>query len=495
MNWSVRGLAFGNRLLNLLFHPEPGKLYRAIQILWLGGLFFTGAGLWFFFLDGGNLNFDFLDWAEVNGPRMAIMQDAARQGILPLHTNNPSGLRGVTDRFLAIADTPFSPQFYALKFLSLGQFMLFNTLLLYAVGFVGLLLLHHQQRLSLFVTTILFLLFNFNGHITSHLAVGHTNWTGHFLLPFFVLLALQLVEKPWGWRWVCSLALTMLAIFLQGDFHLYVWCLIFLGILGIAYPRLLPAVLTGGVAIALVSMARILPPILELGKMDSEFKNGFSSVLDIVAALGVLSGPEVSYQGLNILNLTAVWEKDTYTGLVGLAFLAIFGMYRALKARSEKNESANPYYKLLAPSLLLTILSYGTLYKVIALLAPIPIFSGERVTSRFLIVPVVVVASVGAIYLQRLIDQREHSPLEKLVYLSLVFLLGLDLLQHLKLWRIEEISAMVELFPKIPFDPAAHGAITRVDLPYSNAILAGGLVSLAALGILIGLAWRERQKS
>ena len=522
-----RAFNFSNRFLDLIFHPEAGRLYGVVQVLWLGGLFLGGALLWVFFLNNGHLDFDFLDWAEVNGPRMAILQDAARQGVLPLHTNNPSGLRGVTDRFLSIADTPFSAQFYALSFLSLAQFMVFNILLLYALGFAGLLLLHHQQRLSLFVTTLLFLMFNFNGHLISHLAVGHTNWTGHLLLPFFVLLLFQLVERvekpldnspacsgPWDWirivigrlriRWICAMALVMLVIFLQGDFHLYVWCLIFLGLMGIAYPGQMPTIIAAGAATLLVSMVRILPPVIELGSMDSEFKNGFSSVLDILASVGVLYGPGSSYQGFSILNMTAIWEKDTYIGLLGMAFLAVFGIYFPLKTRPGKTGLSNPakqnpgdwnpYARLLFPALALTLLSYGTLYKFFALAVPVPILSGERVTSRFLILPVLVVAGIGAIFLQRWINRSKHTLLEKVVYLGLLFLAGLDLLQHLKLWRLAEIAGMVDLFPRIAFDPGAHGVASRADPLYTGAVVVGGIISLAAIVILSGLAWREHHR-
>ena len=81
-------------------------------------------------------------------------------------------------RFLGIPETVMSPQILLLPLTGLGNFVLINTLIMYSLGFIGCLLVRKRFQLSLLPFVFLFLLFNFNGHITSHLSVGHTMWLG-----------------------------------------------------------------------------------------------------------------------------------------------------------------------------------------------------------------------------------------------------------------------------------------------------------------------------
>jgi len=77
---------------------------------------------------------------------------------------------------------------------SIGAAFLGNAVLSCSV-IVGLLLIRHRYRLGLAPFTLLFLLFNFNGFITSHLAVGHSMWFGYFLLSFAALFILEMLEE------------------------------------------------------------------------------------------------------------------------------------------------------------------------------------------------------------------------------------------------------------------------------------------------------------
>jgi hypothetical protein len=480
--------------LDAFFHPTSTPTGRALTIAWQAGLFLAGLLLWTFFLNRGNLTFNYADWAEVNGPRLAIVQDAARQNILPLHTDNTTGLRGATDRYLGIADTPFSPQFYLLRFLSLGQFTLLNTLLLYSLGYLGLLLLGRKYRLSLFVFTLLFLIFNFNGHVVSHMAVGHINFAGHFLLPFLALVLLEVLEKPWSWRWVLKTALVLLTIFLQGDFHLYVWALIFMALLALVQPRrCFKPILIAGVATVAVCLVRILPPISVLAQMDTDFKNGFASLWDMLRALAVLRGPQESFQDLTILNTLGVWEMDTYVGVLGALFVGWFGVLLPLRKRKGLNQFQDADEGLLVPALLLALLSFGTLYKFVVTLLPVPIFSGERVTSRFLVLPLVMIAVLAGLNLQHSLESWKQSLLEKGLLLGLLFVEAFELLQHFKLWRVSELEGLETVFPKIPFDPALNHAIQRADPQYLGLFIAGAALSVVSLAVLVVLAAREKK--
>ena len=132
-------------------------------------LFVLGLFLWGQFFNWGDIPYDFHDWAEVNAPRMAFIGDAVRNGKLPLHMPDSSALRGVTDRFMVIPDVILSPQVVLLAFMSVGTFVLIDVWLLYSIGFLALLWFRRKYSLSITVFSVIFLLFNFNGHILSHI--------------------------------------------------------------------------------------------------------------------------------------------------------------------------------------------------------------------------------------------------------------------------------------------------------------------------------------
>jgi hypothetical protein len=190
-----------------LFEAGARGIGRWASYAWYLGLLGLGAALWGYLLNWGDIPFGLHDWAEGTGHRLAFLQNAVRSGTLPLHMPDGSALRNLTDRFAAIPDTLLSPQVLLLGFMELGPFVLANTLLLYACGFAGLLLVARQLRLSAFAFGLVFFLFNFNGHVTDHIVVGHMHWAGYFLLPYFVLLVLKALDGATGWRWTLTFSL------------------------------------------------------------------------------------------------------------------------------------------------------------------------------------------------------------------------------------------------------------------------------------------------
>ena len=101
------------------------------------GLFALGIVVWGSFLNWGAFQFDRHDWTQ-EGPRYAFLRQALLEGQLPLHIQSQLA---ATDRFLALPDAVTAPQVVLLRWLHPAQFVLINTLLLYTLGFIGLLLL------------------------------------------------------------------------------------------------------------------------------------------------------------------------------------------------------------------------------------------------------------------------------------------------------------------------------------------------------------------
>ena len=465
-----------HNLVEAFFIPSSERPLLWLNPLWMAGLYLLGLLHWCLFLNWGKIPFDLHDWTQV-GAYFSFLRQAFLTNQLPLHIGSTLA---DTDRYLALPQTLISPQATLLRFLEPGLFTLVNFLILYSVGFAGLRLLQKRTSLAPAAFSVLFLLFNFNGQLTAQYAVGHAEWTGYFFLPFFVLLLLKVLdgEKP-GWKWVLIVSLTLFAITLQGAYHFLLWCLIFLLAWGLFSPRkyLVPAIKAIFFSL-LLSLFRLLPPAIEYLGSGKAFISGFPTVTDLFSALIVLKYPAEALS--SPFKSLGWWEMDTYIGLLGLAFLLYFGIYQTWRKGSATKT-------LLAPIAVVTFLSIGRIYSVINHL-PIPLTDSERVSSRFLIVPLVVLITLGSIYFQETLIKLGHRSLvERIFSLCMLILLGHDLFQHSRIWRVTE---MYNLFKSTAVDIRSE-VINHPDPLYFNVLAIGAAVTVVTFIVLLTLTIRE----
>ena len=487
---------FAENLLDNLFYYNTGTGSGFVRAAWMVVLLLFGVLMWGVFFRWGNIAFDFLDWAEVTGPRYALLQDAVRQGVLPLHAANTTALRGVTDRYFSIADTPFSPQIVLLGFLEIGRYIFIDTLIIYALGFAGLVLIARKYRIAPLPFLVMFLLFNFNGFITAHFAVGHSIWTGYFLIPYFVYLVMELLEREQaGWRWILGLSILLLVILLQGFFHLYLWCLLFLGVLALINFRLIKPVVLGGLFSVLFALPRLLPPSLVLSGITHNFLGGFATVTELIFNMFMMRDPDRAMElPSNILPLRW-WEQDFFIGLLGFAVLVLFGIIFPL-ARDRSRKSVQ--VQLLLACLIFAALSVGQVYGWIIRILPVPPLTAERVTTRMFGLPLVFLIVLAAIFFQRWLEEKcaIQTGLPawiRVLLLGLTVLLFHDLYQHLRAWRVRYLDGLVYLFPKIPFDAAQHSIANYPDPIYTGMLLGGLAVSVLSFVFLLVMVRRERK--
>jgi len=309
-----------------LILPPRDFAGRWLERAVLAGLFILGAYLWADALNWGQIPWDRADWYDITGPRLFFLQEAVQNGQLPLHVDDPLGMKNATDRFLSIPDVFASPQIVLLRWLTPGAFVLLQTLALYALGYWGLLRLKRQWQLSLAAFIPLYLLFNFNGHLVVHVAVGHAGWGTVFLFSWFVLWTVQLLESGGGWRWAARISLLLAFIFLQGGFHPFLWCWLFLAVLLLFRWRLRKPLLLALAFALLLSMGRILPAAIVTQDLRIGFLSGFTTTAELLAGLVILRGPAQALETVTPLNpLVAWWEFDYYIGWAGLAFVALGG--------------------------------------------------------------------------------------------------------------------------------------------------------------------------
>ena len=180
-------------------------------------LYASGFLHWLLFFKLGKLTFRAFDWGK-EYIYYSLLKQWIETGRIPYHID--LAFHG-THRFLAIPEVNLSPQILLLPLVQVGTFVVINTILLYSIGFIGCLLIKQRYRLGIASFTLLFLIFNFNGHLIAHIGVGHSMWAGYFLLPFYFLYLLELIgDKPGRAPYKIALVSLMSLGFID---HSYLW--------------------------------------------------------------------------------------------------------------------------------------------------------------------------------------------------------------------------------------------------------------------------------
>ncbi|HWQ47195.1 MAG TPA: hypothetical protein VN376_10020 [Longilinea sp.] len=460
--------------------------------IWIITLFLGGMLVWGIFFNWGNIPFDFHDWAEVTGPRMGVINSAINSGVFPLHASSASILKGYSDRLLIIPDVILTPQEFLLLIMPVGSFVLVDIWLLYGLGFWGLLRLRKKFKLGLIPFTLIFLLFNFNGHIVAHLSVGHFSWGSYFLLPWFFYLVFRFLDGESNWKWIAEMAGWMFLIVLQGGYHQFIWALMFLGLLGIIRWRKILTMPVVALASGLLSAVRLLPPVLAVAdfKNAMSFIGGYPSLVDIISSFLMKQIPAIAilpYQ--NFSSPLGYWEFDVYIGFAGAAIFILGGMAFLWQEAHQRR-----YIALVFPMAVLTVLSIGKVYSFLSNL-PIPLLSGERVTSRMFSMVVLCAMILATISIQKWLDKSRSKGITitaAVVGVCVTVKLGFDLIQHAIGWKV---TAAANAFSVTPFIVSNTMVGNHSDPLYTAMIWIGLCISLAAGAGLHFLVRREKRKT
>ena len=432
----------------------------------------VGIAHWIAFLNLGNISFLAQDWSK-EFQYYSILRQAVAQHVIPYSV---SGILQGTDRFLALPETVLSPQILLLRYVDLGPFVVLNTVLLYIVGFIGCLMIRSRYSLSFFPFTMLFLIFSFNGHITAHLSGGHSMWNGYFLLPFFCLFILDLVNGIDTANTPLKLAVVLFAIGLQGSFHVFVWCLLFLAILGLFRREFLRPVIRVIAWSLLLTSFRLVPAFLSLSRLPHPFLSGYPTVSILLDALTTIKN--VNYQEIRVLFGELAWsEYDAFIGVIGLAAIGYFGIY--LRFSKSSYLTRFKFQSLDAPIALMFVLSMSFFYGPFAML-PIPFAKVERVSTRFLIIPLLMLTVISAIRMEAIISRLKHAAWVKYLGLAAALQLSFEFVAHSFTWSLYKIeslsSAGTPMIPLRIIAPHNHTYVLSVQL---SVLLT--LLSLAAI--------------
>ena len=465
--------------------PKRNLKYAIFTTLALFSLFAIGVLHWSFFINFGDVA-GFHDWGERYN-YVNILRESITTQTTPYIV--PVGYYS-SDRFMANLQVPLSPQILFTTVLRPDHFALFNVLLMYTLGFLGCLLIRRRYSLTLVPFTFLFLLFNFNGSITAHISVGHP-WLGYFLLPIFVLLILELVQPHHVRRLGVSilLSLVLVAIVLQGSFHVFVWCALFLALLGLFNRQLLSSTIFVLVSTAFLGLFRFLPAIFFHGSEKPSYASGFPTFTTFIDALTTIKAFTFEHPRDSVIYDVSWHEHDMFIGYLGVAFIVFFGIY--LRFHGLPDLQRFRFRILDLPILLVVLFSFGIVTDGISDLR-IPLLSfAEQVPSRMFLLPLVFLVVLGSITMQDFLPRIQSSATLRFLTLAALLQLTHSLAAHSWFWRVTNPLEKVYAYSHPTFDaPGSEDFLYTSALKISVAI---SLLFLVALGSLFyWKVWRVR---
>ena len=461
-----------NKFFEFLFLP-PSKEYlsKIGSYFVLGISYLAGMFHWAWLMNYGRIEIRFIDW-QMFFDFYKVIQEALAEKTIPYFM--PYFYKG-TNQFLAIPATDLSPTVFLLSYLTVEEFFLTQLLVLYSLGFLGSLWLKKRFKWSLFAFIIFFLIFNLNGHIVSHLAIGHWLWISYFLFPFFIVWILRLTEGDVSLRHGTRLAWVLFGMLLLGGVHPFVWCLIFLGILCLYRREYFKPILTG-VGLSLVFSAyRIFPAMINYTGYENTFVAGFASIPEFLESMiSIKNYITVLGPVLGEMNNLGWWEVDHYIGTLGFGVILYFGIY--LRRIKQEGWETHDYRVLDAPMVVMTVLCFSYIYGIITQL-PIPLITVERLSSRFFIIPLLLLLTLSCTGIQQWLNRWKPDGNIILLMLSGILLEGLVLLSHSFTWQVKILQTKLGTVPFV--DPVSDWAksveeyyVSTVQISYSISLIA-----------------------
>ncbi|HVP58806.1 MAG TPA: hypothetical protein VMU02_11990 [bacterium] len=452
-----------------------------MKIVILSLIFAAGVLHWVLFLNHGDLSFRLEDWGK-EFIFYSVVRQAINSGTVPYHI---SVRFYETDRFLGIPETNLAPHVLLLPLMSTGGFVLFDLLLLYALGFLGLLFLARRYNLSLIAFAAFFLLFNFNGHITAHIGVGHSAWTGYFLLPWLFLFMMEVIEGHATRMTPLKLALVLFAMVLKGSFHLYIWCLILLALVVAFNWRQTRPILWGIVASLALSLFRLVPAAFTLLGRREKFIWSYPTINDLVDAMVTIR--QQTPDRLKLWGTAGWWEYDMYVGIIGFALLVYFGIWLRFSRRDDLKPYKYPALDLPLVVMLLLALSYfqGFITRI-----PFPPLRIERVATRFVLVPVATLSLISVIRLEQVLRGIAKTLRVRFLEIAALALMALSFVDHSFLWSVPHLE---QVFKDKLKDTLTPSITSRPDGGYEAIVIVSAVASLVALGAVVYLAVNARR--
>ena len=476
-------------LHNSLFrYPETRAQYRVRSSLF-ATLFLIGIVHWIGFFNSGDLSLLAYDWV-LEGAFLDTLREAQTSGVIPWRWTDSFGsaLEVLVDthdtrNFLTNPEIVLTPDIIFLRWIPNSIFIIIHVLLFYSVGFVGSILIARKLKASFVAFLFFWLVFNFNGYLTAHLAVGHLPWTGYYLLPFFfIILSRFVTDSKNGVSIAASSALAMGlllgVLFLNGSFHFAVWCSMFMGIALVWRWSMFLNVIASVFVGVLLGLGRLLPAILAFPHAERPFRSGYPNFVTVIDAFTSLRGHDFVRVG-GIFGDLGWWEYDIYVGFVAFMILAV------CFAVAIKRGNLMCQLSLFAAAGVFMLLSLGNVHALIAK-SQLPFANIDRVSSRFIVMPFILILITAMEGIDDLF--RSWPKNSKLAALIGVPFVAYELVLHSLYWRVDRLESFFQpiIGPMLSLD-------YNPDYIYSLSVYAGWSVSIISMLFVTVLLIREHK--
>lgn len=437
---------------------------RAVPIC----LFVSGIVYWYLFYFRGLPTVTHGDWAKEH-VYLNTIRSALESGTIPwVWANtyyNPIIL------FMANPEVCFTPDVLLVYFLSNKAFFYFHHCLLYAIGFYGISKIKDRLQLKGVAFFFLFLLFNFNGLITSHISEGHLQWAGYYLIPLFLYCTGMSYGHKDISQFDLAIGLILGVLFANGSLHIAVFIALFMLILYVFDNKSwLKLFFSLGVGLA-TGAFRIIPS-LRYTKPEPAggLQSGYPDIGVLFQAFTQLRG-----HGFGTATSIGWWEYSLYIGFSGF-----FIFVAALIVYTKK------YYKphhlpWVIATLLMFLLSLGNLWSIFAALH-VPLANVERLSARFIVVPFVICIVVAAYCVDKfLLGQAKLNKRLTYFFYILLFFMATDLFYQFLNWSLittQLASGGSKLIPKMDLSDSIFINYQRVI--YASWAMTAGAYAASA---------------
>ena len=463
-----------------IFGVPRSSASRRLRWALLACLFLAGAAYWAYFFNFGRVSLAGADWIWQSATLKAL-RSALLSGTMPWQWRAlPGAWESYTMRYLT-SIVPLTPDIVLLPVVSNAVFLLLHTLIFYSVGFVGSVRLARRANANLMSLSFFWLLFNFNGFIAAQLAVGHFEYSGYFLLPIFLDLALgtavgsdnagptlDLDRAVW-------IGVLIGVLILNGSVHIAFWCCGFLLVMVLWRWQL---VLTVGVAFLTgigLGLGRLLPAALYVPS-PGPFVSGYPNLGVLFAGFTAVRIPDAAYVLGGRFGALGWWEYDIYVGLAALLIVVVAAVV-AFRAHGHRRIAP-----ALAAGVALFVLSLGDIYALLRTIAP-GVAGIERVSTRLIIIPFLLLLTIAMEGLA--VATREWPRTSRICTLIAVPVVCWQLAMHVRLWTIADVK---RLFPVNNVIPVLR-LVPNTDPRYAAIVLGSWVVSLVALCVVVAVLW------
>lgn len=480
---------------------------------------FYGIGVlhWYFFMTWGWPDYNTHDWRYMH-QWVAVMKRALQTGQIPYHAayfseELATGQFAFGDRYLALPFLIMSPQILALLFLDIPSWMTLQLILMYTLGFWGLVKWIGKLKLSMTASAFVLILFNLNGFHSSRIGIGHLQNAGYFLAPWWLYILTHFAEVSNGalrQRVLPALqfGLFLFFVLLQGSVQL-VQNIVVSGICVLLfYPKQLLWYVLGG-AVGLVLGSYLVWPVLRFSPYvpitsRMVWCSSYGTVSDYHGGVLAFGGAILQvlyslYRGLAKVYSAAAdgsWEADAYISAFGIA-LVLGACVGVVLGRQQARVKTALYSKRFAAGMLLVfLLSLDCVYhRLWGVLRGVLVFPAvDRFPSRLIIYVLTYLILVSSSGFDRLFQIVQHPRIRAgLQWISLGVLLLL-LLQHSWVWSVSQSESH---WASLPHETLTFGEqlLSRAgDHAYVLIVKISYLVSAIAAGLtVVGYLWLRRQ--